>query len=155
MEPIITFVRNSLPIEAVEWKHPQTGDPLTYKDAGRDEQLRRWAETAYRSTIRAQACDILRSYLPAATLTNVGLFGVGQAFEHLLNKLYSHELTEAQLIATGIHASLNQLIPSFVKRARGSEYLQETVTEARAWAAQLLASVKVEPVQPVTLVEYD
>ena len=29
-------------------------------------------KTAYRSTVRAQACDVLRSYLPAATLTNVG-----------------------------------------------------------------------------------
>ncbi|MGH7966342.1 MAG: FAD-dependent thymidylate synthase, partial [Candidatus Binatia bacterium] len=128
MEPMIAFMRESLPIETVEWKHPQTGEPLTYKDAAKDEQLRKWAETAYRSTVRAQACDVLRAYLPAATLTNVGLFGVGQAFEHLLNKLYSHELAEAQSLASGMHAALNVLIPSFVKRARRSEYLADTHT---------------------------
>ena len=33
----------------------------------KDDRLRRWAETAYRATVRAQACDVLRSYLPAAT----------------------------------------------------------------------------------------
>ena len=99
IEPMIAFVRESLPIDTVEWKHPQTGDPLTYQDAQKDENLRRWAEGAYRSTVRAQACDILRSYLPAATLTNVGIFGVGQAFEHLLNKLYSLNIAEAHGIA--------------------------------------------------------
>jgi thymidylate synthase ThyX len=155
IEPMITFVRASLPIETVEWKHPQTGEPLTYKEARQDEQLRRWADTAYRSTVRAQACDILRSYLPAATLTNVGVFGVGQAFEHLLNKLYSHELTEAQTIAGGMHESLNHLIPSFVKRARRSTYLTDTYAATRALAMRLLADTSVEPSQPVTLVDYD
>ncbi|HXG18916.1 MAG TPA: FAD-dependent thymidylate synthase [Methylomirabilota bacterium] len=155
MEPMIAFVRDSLPVETVEWKHPQTGEPLTYKEAGRDEQLRRWADTAYRSTVRAQACDILRSYLPAATLTNVGVFGVGQAFEHLLNKLYSHALFEAQFIASGVHESLNHLIPSFVKRARRSDYLAETYAAVRSLAAQFFAPTPVTPSQPVTLVDYD
>lgn len=155
MEPMIAFMRESLPIETVEWKHPQTGDPLTYKDAAKDEQLRKWAESAYRSTVRAQACDVLRAYLPAATLTNVGLFGVGQACEHLLNKLYSHELTEAQSLASGMHAALDALIPSFVKRARRSEYLADTSSATRSLAAQLLAQTPVDPSTPVRLIEYD
>jgi thymidylate synthase ThyX len=155
MEPMIALVRKSLPIDTVEWKHPQTGEPLTYREANKDDQLRRWADTAYRSTVRAQACDILRSYLPAATLTNVGIFGVGQAFEHLLNKLYSHALSEAQGIASGIHTSLNQLIPSFVKRARRSTYLADTYAATRLLATQLLAQTPPAPSQPVTLVDYD
>lgn len=155
MEPMIDFVRASLPIETVEWKHPQTGEPLTYKDASKDEQLRRWAETAYRSTVRAQACDILRSYLPAATLTNVGVFGAGQAFEHLLNKLYSHDLTEATSIATSMHEALNHLIPSFVKRARRSEYLADTYTATRSFAIRLTERIALDPAQSVTLVDYD
>jgi thymidylate synthase ThyX len=80
--------------------------------------LKRWAETAYRATVRAQACDVLRSYLPAATLTNVGMFGAGQAFEYLISKLYSHDVSEAQALGAAIHGELNQLIPSFVKRAQ-------------------------------------
>jgi thymidylate synthase ThyX len=155
LDPMIEFVRRSLPIEAVEWKHPQTGEPFTYKEAAQDDQLRKWAETAYRSTVRAQACDILRAYLPAATLTNVGIFGVGQAFEHLLNKLYSHDLSEAQHIAAGLHTAINALIPSFVKRARRSEYAADTFTALRALTTQHLAQTEVSPSQPVTLVDYD
>ena len=155
MEPMIAFVRDSLPIETVEWKHPQTGEPLSYREASKNEQLQRWADTAYRSTIRAQACDILRSYLPAATLTNVGVFGVGQAFEHLLNKLYSHNLTEAQHIASSMHRSLEQLIPSFVKRARRNEYLADTYATVRSLAATMTTQLPISPSQPVTLVDYD
>ncbi|MBI3302916.1 MAG: FAD-dependent thymidylate synthase [Deltaproteobacteria bacterium] len=155
VEPMIAFVRESLPIETVEWRHPQTGESLTYQEALKDERLRKWAETSYRSTVRAQACDVLRAYLPAATLTNVGLFGVGQAFEHLLNKLYSHDLTEAQTLGSGIHAALNTLIPSFVKRAWRSEYLAETFVATRTLSTQHLAQTHVEPSQPVRLVDYD
>ena len=155
MEPMIAFMRHSLPIETVEWKHPQTGEPLTYKEAEADAKLQRWAESAYRSTVRAQACDVLRQYLPAATLTNVGIFGVGQAFEHLLNKLYSQPLEEGQAIARDMHNALNALIPSFVKRAKASLYLIDTYASVRASAAELLRSSFVEPSQPVQLVDYD
>ena len=155
IEPMIAFVRDSLPIDTVEWKHPQTGDPLTYTDAQQDETLRRWAEGAYRSTVRAHACDILRSYLPAATLTNVGLFGVGQAFEHLLNKLYSLDLAEAQDIAKPIHKALEALIPSFVKRARPNEYLMQTAADTRALSQTLLDEQSVQSTEAVSLVDYD
>ena len=155
IEPMIAFVRDSLPIDTVEWKHPQTGDPLTYTEARQDETLRRWTEGAYRSTVRAHACDILRSYLPAATLTNVGIFGVGQAFEHLLNKLYSLDLAEAQDIAKPMHKALEALIPSFVKRAQPNEYLVQTAADTRALSQTLLNGQTVRSTEPVSLVDYD
>ncbi len=155
IEPMIAFVRESLPIDTVEWKHPQTGNPLTYVEAQQDETLRRWTEGAYRSTIRAHACDILRSYLPAATLTNVGIFGVGQAFEHLLNKLYSLDLAEAQDIAKPMHKALEALIPSFVKRARPNEYLVQTAADTRTLAQTLLNGQTVRSAEPVSLIDYD
>jgi thymidylate synthase ThyX len=155
IEPVIEFVRRSLPIEEVELRHPQSGEPLRYQEAQREEKLKRWAETAYRSTVRAQACDILRGYLPAATLTNVGFFGVGQAFEYLLTKLYSHELTEAKDLAAAIHQELNQLIPSFVKRAKFSDYIAETYAATRAITAQTVVEPPAKSGDPVTLVDYD
>lgn len=155
MEPMIEFVKNSLPIAELEFRHPRTGEPLTYKEMKDHPELKIWAEKAYRSTVRAQACDVLRSYLPAATRTNVGLFGVGQAFEHLLNKLYSHELTEARALASSIHQELNQLIPSFVKRAKVNPYLTETWQFVRALAQETLRSIPVEGSDPVTLVDYE
>jgi thymidylate synthase ThyX len=155
IEPMIEFVKKSLPIDEVELRHPQSGGPLSYREAQKDEKLTRWAETAYRSTIRAQACDVLRGYLPGATLTNVGFFGVGQAFEYLLTKLYSHELTEAKELAGAIHQELNQLIPSFVKRARRSEYLAETFGPTRSLTSSLVKQPPARAPEPVTLVDYD
>ena len=161
LDPMLAFVRDSLPIDSVEWKHPQTGEPLTYREAQKDDKLKKWTEGAYRSTVRAQACDILRSYLPAATLTNVGLFGVGQAFEHLLNKLYSLELAEAHSIAQSMHTELNSLIPSFVKRAQRNEYLVQTAAATRALTHTLLSDRSIESREstasspPVSLIDYD
>src|SRR3989338_2309393 len=54
------------------------------------------SERAYNSTIRAKACDILRGFLPASTLTNVGLFGNGRSFEYLITKMSAHELLEVR-----------------------------------------------------------
>jgi thymidylate synthase ThyX len=155
MEPMLEFVARSLPIEQVEVRDPASGKSLSYEEAKRDAKLSRWAETAYRATVRAQACDVLRSYLPAATLTNVGLFGVGQAFEYLLSKLFSLQLGEATDLATAMQAELNQLIPSFVKRAQVNDYLIETARAARSLAARTAQAARVSPSEPVTLVDYD
>ena len=135
MEPMLA---SSLVVadRTMEVRDPTTGKALPYGDAKHDDRLRRWAETAYRATVRAHACDVLRSYLPAATLTNVGMFGVGQGFEYLISKLYSHELSEAKELSSAMHAELNQLIPSFVKRAQLDEYLVGTSASAKALATQ-------------------
>ena len=154
MEPMIEHVRRAVPLERTELRHPRTGDTVTYAEARRDETLARWAETAYRSTVRAHACDILRGYLPAATRTNVGLFGVGQAFEYLLSKFYSSDLAELRKLGAAIHRELDTMIPSFVKRAQPSAYLSETFSQTRALARELVT----EPVREgpgVTLVDYD
>src|SRR3954463_10450980 len=41
------------------------------------------SDGVYRSVIRAKALDTLRGLLPAATTSNVGLYGTGQAYEAL------------------------------------------------------------------------
>src|SRR5438876_11872232 len=42
------------------------------------------SEGAWRTSIRAKALDTLRGLLPAATTSNVGIYGTGQAYEQLL-----------------------------------------------------------------------
>src|SRR3972149_4954858 len=49
MEPVVEFVRAHLPIEKTEFKHPKTGEPLDYREAAQDPDLKKWAEAAYRS----------------------------------------------------------------------------------------------------------
>lgn len=155
MEPMLECVAHSLPIEQLEVRDPTSGKALSYSEATQDDRLRRWAETAYRATVRAHACDVLRSYLPAATLTNVGMFGVGQAFEYLISKFYSHELSELKELGGTMHGELNQLIPSFVKRAQRNEYLSETSASAKALAAKMVNVPALDTKEPVTLTDYD
>jgi thymidylate synthase ThyX len=155
MEPTLASIAKALPIEQLEVRDPTTGKALAYADAKKDERLRRWAETAYRATVRAHACDVLRSYLPAATLTNVGMFGVGQAFEYLLNKLYSNEMTEAQELAEAMHGELKHLIPSFIKRARFNDYLAQAAKSAKMISSAVAKDPPAKPSQPVMLVDYD
>ncbi len=75
------------------------------------------SDRAYAFTIRAKACDVLRVFLPAGTLTNMGMFGNGRAFEYLLTKMYSNDLAEIRQIAQQMQVELSKVIPSFVKRS--------------------------------------
>ena len=79
-------------------------------------------ERAWKSATRAKALDLLRGLLPAGTLTNLGLFGNGRAFEYLITKLAAHELPECNRVAEDLHRELAMVIPSFVKRALDEKY---------------------------------
>ncbi len=89
-------------------------------------------EAAWRRSIRAKALDLLRGLLPAATLSHVGIFASGQAYEQLLLRLAASPLPEAREYGKMIHRELGKVIPSFVARVgradRGGawvEYLEE------------------------------
>lgn len=107
------------------------------------------SERAYNSATRAKACDLLRGLLPMATLTNVGMFGNGRAFEYLLTKLYAADHSELQTLATDMQTALDSLIPSFVKRAKNERgktyqgYLRESRNQTQA--AVLHALLPSEP----------
>ena len=75
------------------------------------------AKKIYNNTIRARTLDILRTLLPAATLTNLGITGNGRSFEYLLIKLYSSPLHEIKNLAIELNKELDCIIPSFIKRA--------------------------------------
>lgn len=154
MEPTLAYVERAVPLEAMEFAHPKSGEPVRYR-ALTDEADRRWADRAYRATVRAHACDLLRGYLPMATKTNVGLFGVGQAFEHLLNKGYSSPLAEMRGLADAMHRELNGLIPSFVKRAQPNSYWQRSAAAVRHQADEIEPAALTPQPFGATLVEYD
>ncbi len=78
------------------------------------------SDRAYQATIRAKACDLIRGLLPAATLTNLGIYGNGRAFEYLLFKMNAHPLAEMRNIAGSMKNELGSVIPSFVKRVSES-----------------------------------
>ncbi|MGZ4140532.1 MAG: FAD-dependent thymidylate synthase [Actinomycetota bacterium] len=119
-------------------------------------------DRVYRSTIRAKALDALRGMLPAATVSNTGIYASGQSFEQMLLRMRSSPLAEVRDVADMMLAELNEVIPVFLQRveqpSRGgawSEYLARTRDEMAALALELLADDKPEDRPLVTLVDWD
>ena len=154
IDAMIAHIEKALPIESVAVRHPKTGEPLDFSDVKRDEALLRAAKRAYAATVRAHACDVMRSYLPASTLTNLGIFATGQAYEHLLNRLLTHPSDECRALAASMRRELDVLIPSFVKRSGPSLWKEDLLARSAAAAARVVP--KGPPsVAPVTLVDFD
>ncbi len=121
------------------------------------------SDFVYRQAIRAKAFDALRGLLPAASLSNVGIYGTGQGYEMMLLRMRSHPLPEVQMYADMMLTELRKVIPSFLKRVdlpdRGgvwSEYLAST-TQGVADIAHKLFEIEQEDenISPVQLVDFD
>ncbi|MGH7383620.1 MAG: FAD-dependent thymidylate synthase [Candidatus Rokuibacteriota bacterium] len=119
-------------------------------------------DAAYRMTIRAKALDSLRGLLPAATRSNVGIFGTGQGYEALLLRMRAHPLREVRDYGDLMLTELRKVIPAFLKRLerpeRGgiwSRYLAETGEATAAVATRLLEGIEPEPRPEVTLTDFD
>jgi len=119
------------------------------------------SDAVHRSAVRAKALDTLRGLLPAATQSNVGIYGTGQAFESLLLRMRAHPLTEIQSCAADMLTELRKVIPSFLVRVdvpdrggRWSEYLAETRADTGAVAA-LFTTVEPEARDEVMLTDFD
>jgi thymidylate synthase ThyX len=120
------------------------------------------SETVWRNSIRAKALDALRGLLPAATTSNVGIYGTGQAWEQLLLRLRAHPLAEARACADLMLRELRKVIPAFLTRVdvaqRGgawSAYLAETRAAVRRVAERLVGGLEPEPRGEVTLTDWD
>ena len=120
------------------------------------------SEGVYRAAIRAKALDTLRGLLPAATRSNVGIFGSGQAFEHLLLRMRAHPLSEARECADRILTELRTLIPAFLTRIdredRGvqwSRYIAATQETTDSVVRQLLRTESPTPSPEVSLTDFD
>jgi thymidylate synthase ThyX len=114
----------------------------------------------WRSTIRAKACDDLRGLLPASTLSNVGIFGSGQAYEALLLRMRAHPSAEVRDYAGLMLTELRKVIPSFMKRVdvpdRGgawTNYFSGIAADMQQKADALAAGVERRP--EVRLVDWD
>jgi thymidylate synthase ThyX len=120
------------------------------------------SDFVYKQTIKAKACDAARGILPAATLSNVGVYGSGQAFEALLLRMRSHPLPEAGSYAVMMLEELRKVIPSFVARVdradRGvvwSDYLAETRADTAEVVHRMFGDAEPEPRPSVTLTDFD
>ncbi len=101
-------------------------------------------EGPWRSSIRAKALDLLRGLLPAATLSHVGIYASGQAYEQMLLRLMASPLPEAREVGAMILTELQKVMPSFVSRVerpdRGGEwvsYLRARREATEEWVSRL------------------
>jgi thymidylate synthase ThyX len=120
------------------------------------------SDAVYKSVVRAKALDTLRGLLPAATTSNVGLFGTGQAFEALLLRMFAHPLREVRDCGQQMLTELRHVIPAFLARldqpnrgGRWVEYFAETRRGFEATAEPFLAEAPAEPRGEVTLTDFD
>jgi len=131
--------------EFIEEKNPQEKDV---------------SDRAYNSTVKAKACDVLRVFLPASTLTNTGLYGNGRAFEYMISRLSSYPLQETKTLAKNIHSELTTYIPSFVKRSFGEygkqqiEFLSDTRKKINELSNELITETP-EKAEEVSLIDFD
>ncbi len=121
------------------------------------------SDFAYHRAVRAKALDTVRGVLPAATVSNVGIYGTGQSYELLLLRMRSHGLPEVRAYADLMLTELRKVIPSFLKRVdlddRGvawSHYLGD-VRETMELVADhlLLPDLPVDDAPTVRLVDFD
>lgn len=70
----------------------------------------------YNSSVRAVALDAVRGVLPAAVLSNVGIYGSAQAYEMLIMRMRSSQLAEVREYAELIKQELDKVIPAFLTR---------------------------------------
>jgi thymidylate synthase ThyX len=121
----------------------------------------------YRQAVKAKSLDALRGLLPAAALSNIGLYGTGQSYEQLLLRMRAHPLPEARSYADMMLTELRKVIPSFLQRVdvaeRGGEwtsYLAATRDATarvvdRLWPDGEPSSAASAPPPEVTLLDFD
>lgn len=80
---------------------------------------------AYTAALRAKVLDCLRGLLPAATLTNMGMYGNGRFYEGLIHKLHCSTISEMRDIGTRMCEELTKVIPSFVRRSNTEHHTHE------------------------------
>jgi len=155
VEPMQEYLKKLKPIEEAEYTI-KPNDPKKYKLSElNSEQDIKGFKRAYKFDIRTKACDTIRCILPAATLTNVGLFGNGRFYQGLLTALYSDSIEEMKGLADLAHAELNKFIPNYVKRASSNTYLMETKAKMQSLTRDLLKDLKIKDVEEVMLLQND
>ena len=102
------------------------------------------SEVARARAVGAKALDLLRGLLPAASLSHMGIYATGQAYEQLILHLIGHPLPEARRYGEMILAAIKAVMPSFVSRVerpdRGGAwagYLVQRREAGERWAARM------------------
>jgi thymidylate synthase ThyX len=112
--------------------------------------------------LKTKAFDVARKTLPVATLSQLSLFGNGQAFEYMVSRALDNKLGEVRWAGQITFEELNKIIPAFLRRIESDDskqyrsYLsgrEERVKDALSQIGWQKEKIKSEA--PVRLIEYD
>lgn len=141
IEPMKNYYMGLKSIEEAEYDILGTGEKQKLADL-KEEKDQKAFRITYNSDIRTKACDSLRSILPIATLTNVGIFGNGRFFQNVLSHLYTSPYAEAQELALAAQQELDKVIPKYVKRASRNEYIIANRQRMKVMAQNLFSEIE-------------
>lgn len=118
-------------------------------------------DIAWQGATRAQACDAIRTVLPVATKSTVGIYASGQALESLIMHLQSDELLEARQTGDQLLQEARKVAGTFLERAdkpeRGGALIAYRATTHKAMkqlASELLPSVHTGSHKDITLTDF-
>ena len=118
-------------------------------------------DSAWISATRAQACDAVRSVLPIATKSTVGIYASGQALESLIMHLLADNLPEARQTGLKILKECRKVIPTFLERAdkpeRGGAIIAYQANRKKAvqkLANKYLPGNNAPTTEEITLLDY-
>ena len=118
-------------------------------------------DVAWQGATRAQACDAVRSVLPVATKSTVGIYASGQALENLIMHLLSDELPEARETGQKLLEEGRKVIGTFLERADKPErggamvaYRANTFAAVKKLAHSVLPAQHTNQQKAVTLTDY-
>ncbi len=147
-------------MESVFATYAEMVSTMTTYYEGRFPKMPDDSQMVWTSTIRAKACDTVRGLLPVSTLSNVGIYATGQAYEMALVRMQASSLSEVRDYGAMMLGELRQIIPSFLTRVdledRGvlwSEYLRDVRQELEEQAEGLGSPTDSGP--SVTLTDWD
>lgn len=138
IEALSTHYRTLKPIDEARYAiRPNDKTAFARAELTDPKELKEF-DRVYKFDLKSRACDVARVVLPASTITNLAMVANGRTFEHLLKRLYSSGNPEFTDIGARLHATLNQVIPKYVKRAEttGVAYEMETTVRTRAQIAE-------------------
>ena len=161
IQPMQKFIKEIKPIEDFLFFDSLSKQEVLYGNLNSSTDIES-ARRVYESTIKAKTLDVLRSILPASTLTNLGITGNGRAFEYLLSTMFASDLAEIKLLAGHLYAELDIIIPAFIKRANDKygqslqRYIVDTKKAISVIAQQSLTGIEIDSSpQNVKLLNYE
>ncbi len=118
-------------------------------------------DVAWQGATRAQACDAIRTVLPVATKSTVGIYASGQALESLIMHLLSDDLPEAQVVGKQLLTEARKVAGTFLERADKPErggaliaYRANTYNSVKKMADKLLPKTYATQQDAVTLTDF-